>query len=171
MSWITTRTARLVMAALVCVVAAGCEDSGTSGPTGVTTTAQVQGTWNGDYTVTACNDQTAPGFCPEFVPVGTVLPIRIVLTQTGEQLSGTVELGSLIIPVSGTVNGSRVVLTGSVTMDVEGFSTTTALVNWDTVVSGSNMTGGWRTTFSIVGLPGSAFVENSIRTVTKTGQS
>jgi len=103
--------------------------------------------------------------------VGTVLPIRIVLTQTGEQLSGTVELGSLIIPVSGTVNGSRVVLTGSVTMDVEGFSTTTALVNWDTVVSGSNMTGGWRTTFSIVGLPGSAFVENSIRTVTKTGQS
>jgi len=34
---------------------------------------------------------------------------------------------------------------------------------------GLNMTGGWRTTFSIVGLPGSAFVENSIRTVTKTG--
>jgi len=130
----------------------------------------VQGTWSGDYTVAGCNDQSAPGFCAGFQPVGSVLPVRMTLTQTGQQLTGSVELGAIAIPVTGTVNASsRVVLTGSVTIPIDELSSTVTLVNWDTVVSGSNMTGGWRTTFTIPGFVGAPFVESTIRAVTKTG--
>jgi len=37
------------------------------------------------------------------------------------------------------------------------------------VVSESNITGGWRTTFTIPGFVGAPFVESTIRAVTKTG--
>jgi hypothetical protein len=99
--------------------------------------------------------------------VGTVLPIRLVLTQSGQSLYGTVELGAFSVPVSGTINGSRIVLSGSGTVPFESISTTVALSNWNTTVSGSNMTGTWRTTFAISGIPGSAFIDSTIRVVTK----
>jgi hypothetical protein len=166
MKHVLTCTIRLAVA-LACMAAPACESN--SGPSSVETAAQVQGTWSGEYSVSACNDQTAPGFCSEFVPVGTALPVEIVLTQTGQQLSGTVNLGAFSIPVSGTINGSRIVLSGSGTVPFESLSTTVMLSNWNTVVSGSNMTGTWRTTFTVVGFPGSAFIDNTIRVVTKTG--
>ncbi|HET9359097.1 MAG TPA: hypothetical protein VFO58_05080 [Vicinamibacterales bacterium] len=160
-----TCTIRLAVA-LACMAAPACENN--SGPSSVETAAQVQGTWTGEYTVSACNDQSVPGFCGSFVPVGTVLPIQFVLTQSGQSLSGTVELGAFSVPVSGTINGSRIVLSGSGTVPIEGFSTTVTLSNWNTAVSGLNMTGTWRTTFSIAGFPGSAFIDSTIRVVTKT---
>lgn len=156
-----------LVVAWLCALAA-CGGSDPVAPTPVIPI--VQGTWTGDYTVASCNDQTAAGFCAGFAPVGSVLPVRLVLTQTSQQLTGTVDLASIVIPVTGTVNASgRVVLTGSVTIPVAGFSTTATLVNWDTVVSGSSMTGGWRTTFTVVGLTGSPFVDSTIRSVTKIG--
>jgi hypothetical protein len=160
-----TCTIRLTVA-LACMAASACENN--SGPSSVETAAQVQGTWTGEYAVSACNDQTVPGFCGSFVPVGTVLPIRLVLTQSGQSLSGTVELGAFSVPVSGTINGSRIVLSGSGTVPFESIPTTVALSNWNTAVTGSNMTGTWRTTFSITGISGSAFIDSTIRVVTKT---
>jgi hypothetical protein len=103
------------------------------------------------------------------VPVGTVLPVQLVLTQSGQQLSGTINLGAFSVPVSGTINGSRIVLAGSGTVPIESLSTTVTLSNWNTSVSGSNMTGTWRTTFAIAGIPGSASIDSTIRAVTKTG--
>jgi hypothetical protein len=159
-------TIRLAVA-LACMAALGCDNN--SGPSSVETAAQVQGTWTGEYTVSACNDQAAPGFCGGFVPVGTVLPVQLVLTQSGQQLSGTINLGAFLVPVSGTINGSRIVLAGSGTVPIESLSTTVTLSNWNTSVSGSNMTGTWRTTFAIAGIPGSASIDSTIRAVTKTG--
>jgi hypothetical protein len=151
--------------AIACLVVPGCSDS-SSGPSSLVI---VQGTWTGEYTVSACNDQAAPGFCGGFVPVGTALPMQLVLTQSGESLSGTLGLGAFSIPVSGTINGSRLVLNGSGTVSITSPSTTVTLSNWDTVVSEINMTGTWRTTFTIAGVPGSAFIDNTIRVVARTG--
>lgn len=161
-----TCTIRLAVA-LACMAAAACDNN--SGPSSVETAAQVQGTWTGDYTISACNDQAIPGFCGEVAPVGMVASVQIVLTQSGQQLSGTVDLGDLPISVSGTINGSRIVLGGSTSVPIEGVSVSVTLSNWNTAVSGSNMTGTWRTTFSVAGFPGTAFIDNTIRVVTKTG--
>jgi len=161
---------RLVVAIAFGALAAGCGDSNPSAPTPVTPT--VQGIWSGEYTVTSCNDAgPAAGFCTAAgFTAGRVLPIRLVLNQTGQQLSGTSELGSIGVPVSGTItNAGRMVLAGSVTVPLNGFSTTFTLVNWDTAVAGTNMTGGWRMTIGVAGLAGNVVVDNSIRLVTKTG--
>ena len=166
MKHVLTCTIRLAVA-LACMAAPACDNN--SGPSSVETAAQVQGTWTGEYTVSACNDQAAPGFCSEFVPVGTALPMQLVLTQTGESLSGTLGLGAFSVPVSGTITGSRIVLNGSGTVSITSPSTTVTLSNWDTVVSGPNMTGTWRTTFTVAGVPGSAFIDNTIRVVARTG--
>jgi hypothetical protein len=166
MKHVLTCTIRLAVA-LACMAAPACDNN--SGPSSVETVAQVQGTWSGDYTVSGCNDQSIPGFCSEAAPVGTVAPVQIVLTQSGQQLSGTVDLGDLPIPVSGTINGSRIVLSGSTTVPIEDFSATVTLSNWNTAVSGSNMTGTWRMTISVAGFPGSVSIDNTIRVVTKTG--
>ena len=159
----------LALAVSLSVVVAGCGDSEPSTPTPVIPT--VQGLWTGDYSVTSCNDQISPGFCNAAgFTAGRVLPMRIILNQTGQQLSGTVELGSLGIPVSGNITAAgRMVLAGSATTPISGLSTTIALVNWDTVVTGQNMSGIWRTTIGIAGAPGNVLVDNSIRVMTKSG--
>jgi len=156
-----------LLAAIICVLTAGCGDSSPAAPTPVIPT--VQGTWTGEYTVSICNDQAAPGFCTGFAPVGSALPMRLVLSQTGQQLSGTIELGAFSIPASGTVSASgRMALSGSVTLPLPELQSTVTIVNWDTVVVGTSMTGGWRTTFVVSGFPGSPFFDSTIRLLTKT---
>lgn len=157
----------VVMLGLIFTACGG--DDSPAAPTPVIPT--VQGIWTGDYSVVTCNDQTAAGFCNAAgFTSGRVLPIRIVLNQTGQQLTGTVELGSVGIPVTGTVTAAgRMVLNGSTTTPLGGFSTTFTLVNWDTSVAGQNMTGGWRTTIGVSGVSGNVFIDNTIRLLAKTG--
>ena len=164
------RTAYWLLCVVVSLTTAACgSDSDPVTPTPVVPT--VQGTWAGDYTVSGCNDATATGFCQGFAQVGAVLPVRIVVTQSGQQLTGTVELGQFTIPVTGTVDtAARITLNGSAASTISGQAATVTLGNWNTVVAGSNMTGGWRLTFSFTAFPGAApFLENTIRTVTKVG--
>ena len=160
---------RLLFISLVCAFAAGCgSDSNSSGSTPVI--PAVQGTWTGEYVVASCTDPTGLGLCAAYSPVGAVLPVRLGLSQTGQQLTGNLVLGAFTIPVSGTINAAgRMVLTGSASGLLVGQQTTVTIVNWDTVVAGSNMTGGWRNSFAISGVSGSPYFDSTIRLLTKTG--
>ena len=75
------------------------------------------GTWTGTYTVTACSatgDFDLYGFCG-VVPSGTVLNSDLVLTQSGDQISGQIYLGTLVADATGPVAmDGQLILTGKV---------------------------------------------------------
>jgi len=75
------------------------------------------GTWTGTYTVSACSatgDFDLYGFCG-VVPSGTVLNTDLVLTQSGDQVSGQFYLGTLVADATGPVAvDGHLTLTGKV---------------------------------------------------------
>lgn len=158
---------------VVCLILAGC---GSKSPTAPTPTyPNVAGTWAGDYQLTACNDESVYGFCLGYPPVGSVAPVSLTLQQNQNQLSGTLTLGEFVIPATGTItSGGRIVLTGrsqvvSATIESVSFSVQVSVSNWDTQATGATMTGGWRETFDISGgVTGRPFVDNTIRTLTRS---
>ena len=160
---------RLIGVLVLACVVVGCGDGSPTAPT--PTIPVVQGVWSGDYSVVTCTDTGIAGTCAAagFTP-GRVLPIRLTLNQNGQQLSGTAELGSFSLPITGNINASgRMVLNGTATTPVGGIPTSFTIVNWDTSTDGQTMTGQWRTTIAPTGLPGQLVVDNSIRVLTKTG--
>jgi trimeric autotransporter adhesin len=63
------------------------------------------GSWTGTYTVTTCGatgDFELYSFCGT-VPAGTVLNTDLILTQTGDQISGQIYLGTLTASATGPV--------------------------------------------------------------------
>jgi hypothetical protein len=83
------------------------------------------GTWTGTYTVTACaasGDFDLYGFCG-VVPAGTVLNTDLVLTQSGDQITGQLFLGTLSatatgpIAIDGHLNLTGRVIEGDFTID------------------------------------------------------
>jgi uncharacterized protein YceK len=161
------RPAPIVLA--LCALLSGCGDNTQMAPTPVIPI--VQGVWTGDYQIANCIEQGASGSCSATgFGVGRVLPIRLALNQNGPQLSGTAELGSISIPVTGTINSAgAITLGGSGVTSFNGFPTTSTIVNWSSTASGSSMTGQWRTTIAPTGLPGSIILDSNIRVLTKTG--
>ena len=164
---------RLGLPLVVCLILAGCGSKSPTAPTPAY--PNVAGTWTGEYQLTACNDQTAPGFCGGYPPIGSVAPMTLTLQQNENQLSGTLTLGELVVPVTGTVtSGGRIVLTGrsqvlSATIQSVSFSVQVSLSNWDTRASGTTMTGSWRETFEVSGdITGRSFTDNTIRTLTRS---
>ena len=119
----------------------------------------VQGVWTGESTQTSCDDPgNSRGFCSGFSPVGTVLPVRLTLSQAGAQLSGNCECPFVIpvtgMPITGVVNASgRVVLNGNASFRISevgpNITAVLTIVNWDTTVAGANMTGTWRVTIAV----------------------
>ena len=90
--------------------------------------ASFNGTWRGEHVVQAC---TPTGWleCHTLVP-GTAYPIEVTLSQQGVGVSGSVLLGSYTVPVSGTVSGGTVSLTGSLDAAVSGGHVITRIVSW-----------------------------------------
>jgi len=101
------------------------------------------GTWTGSYIVDRCE---GTGSVQDLLcstqrgvfPPGSVLPIRITLTQNGSSLSGTVSFGQVTGPVSGVISADGVLtLQGTATATVLSATIST----WSTRVSGNGMTG------------------------------
>lgn len=131
-----------------------------------------QGQWVGEHTIAACNGTGgfAQGFCSTFA-VGTTLPVTLTLTQTGRQVSGTLAMGALTGSVSGPVSttNDHLLLAGSIISISNGTTTTIVVQGWDTFATGTSMTGGWGTTWTLSSLGGAGQIVHAIRTLIKVG--
>lgn len=138
---------------------------------GISGSAQVSfaGTWTGSHTSTACNGTGSAqdlicGAARGAYKVGSSLYFSVTLTQSGNVVSGTANIGGPSGPVTGTVNGNTLTLTGTL-RDNQGF--TSVITSWNTTVSGSVMAGsiGYSLTYS--GLPGNAGIQAHLSNVTR----
>jgi hypothetical protein len=127
------------------------------------------GTWTGAHVSTACNGTGSAqdlicGATRGAYKVGTSLVFSVTLNQTGSQVSGTANLGGPTGPVTGTITGDTLTLSGTV-RDNQGF--TAVISSWSTRVTTSAMTGtvGYNLTYS--GLPGNAGIVANLSNVTK----
>ena len=151
----------------------GCGSSGSpSAPsTPPPTPAPVQnyaGSYSGTYDISQCGHTGDWPPCSDFFD-GTGAPIALTLTQTGDQVSGTLTLGNVVRSVAGKVRSdSHLVLDGTTTMNSNGVPITFTLVGWDTQLSGSLMTGGWKEHITSTVLGGFLQWVSTIDSVVKT---
>jgi hypothetical protein len=91
--------------------------------------------------------------------------LRVSLSQSGNEVQGTVEFASFVVPATGTVSGAALSLSGQTRQQ----GATGTISNWSTTRSGSSMNGGF--TFSIVAdnpAFGSQTLSVTLQNVTKT---
>lgn len=115
------------------------------------------GTWSGGYIVERCDGTGSLQdlFCSAnrgAYPVGSTLPIALVLTQSGGNVTGTVYFGQIAVPVTGTTSASGVLnLQGTA---AEPFRTT--ITNWSTQINGNTLSGPISFNIGSSSLPGVA---------------
>lgn len=127
------------------------------------------GTWSGGHTITQCNGTGSVqdlicGATRGAYKVGTNLVFSVTLTQSGNTVSGTANLGGPTGPVTGTVTNGVVTLTGTL-RDNQGF--TSVITAWTTTTSGSSMTGTVAYSLTYSGLPGNAGIVANLTNVAR----
>jgi hypothetical protein len=109
---------------------------------------------------------TAAGYCAK--NLGTTQQVTLSLTQSGLTLSGTMtkaEGANLISgPVSGTtgINGD-ITLTGTLSGIADGANVQLALISWNSLADGANMTGTWSGNITSPQILGLATLQWSLR--------
>ena len=114
---------------------------------------------------TSCSETGgAVGLACDRTPTSGVL--RLTLSQTGSQVQGSVEVASLIIQSSGSVNGNgTLTLAGSAHLD----DATETLSNWSTTRAGTSMSGGFTLTIVADNAAfGSQIMQLALQNVSKT---
>ncbi len=161
-----SRIAAQLGCALFLLVFAACGDGG---PTSPGSTAGVQGTWSGTWTLAQCTETGgAIGVACARTPQSGGL--RLTLTQAGNEVQGTVEVVQFVIPASGTVRtGSGLTLSGQSRAVVDGVGSTGTLSDWSTTRNGNTMVGSFTLTIAPDnGLLGTQIVRLSLQNVTLT---
>jgi hypothetical protein len=158
--------ARLALTAIVVAMCAACSSDGSpTDPGGIgTAPTDFSGQYLGSSKVIACSaDPIFSGFCDD-VPTGTRLPMTLSLTQSQNNVTGTVTLADLSGTFTGTVSNG--VLTATAVMqDLEGEGVTTVKVtleNWSTTITGSSLTGGFKVVFRVPSFSGNATLTTAI---------
>lgn len=125
--------------------------------------ATFTGTWRGTVRSTGC---TASGvFASQCGVVPSITDtLTLVLSQSGNNVSGTINVGGISAAASGTATGNRLSITGRAT--AEGL--TVSYESWDTSLSGSSMTGGFTIGISASGVTGFVQYPMTLSTVSKT---
>ncbi|MEP7116928.1 MAG: choice-of-anchor D domain-containing protein [Acidobacteriota bacterium] len=145
----------------------------TSGSNTIAVTASASatftGTWSGAHTITQCNGTGSVqdlicGAARGAYKVGAGLTFSVTLTQSGNTVAGTANLGGPTGPVTGTVAGSTVTLTGTL-RDNQGF--TSVITSWNTSISGNAMTGNLAYSLTFNGVPGNAGIVADLSGVTR----
>ena len=116
---------------------------------------------------------TAITYCQSLGPVGSTGPVALSVTQGGNdqsQLSGTIAFGTLTGTVTGNVTAdARMVIGGSFNVIASGVTFTFRVGGWESRLSGpSSMTGRWADNLTAVGVPGNAYTENELQTMTRS---
>ena len=139
--------------------------------------ANYGGQWSGRFVMRACDQSgvfTAIAYCQNLGGVGAIGPIALSLTQGGNdraQLSGTISFGgSLTGNVAGNVTSDgRMVIGASFNVVSSGVTFTFRVGGWESRLSGaSGMTGRWADNLTAVNVPGNAYTENELQTMTRT---
>ena len=149
---------------------------GASATKSVSVVANFGGQWSGRYVMKACDQSgvfAAVAFCQGMGPIGSTGPITLALTQGGNdqsQLSGTIAFGTLAGNITGNVTAdARMVIGGSFNVVSSGVTFTFRVGGWESRLSGpSSMTGRWADNLTAVGIPGNAYTENELITMTRT---
>ncbi|HUQ88283.1 MAG TPA: Ig-like domain-containing protein [Vicinamibacterales bacterium] len=152
---------------------------GASTTKNVSVVANFAGQWSGRYAMKACDQSgvfTAIGYCQGLGPVGSTGPITLSLTQGGNDqsdLSGTIAFGALAGGVSGNVTADgRMVIGGSFNVVASGVTFSFRVGGWESRLTGpSTMTGRWADNLTAVGIPGNAYTENELQTMTRTSSA
>jgi hypothetical protein len=101
-----------------------------------------EGMWSGDYRITKCTWISGPGpsYCKGLA--GAVFPLRAVLTQSGDRLSGTLEFYTNTHdpfeagPVEGSIDDSgALMLSGTIPSVVSEQPGETRLSDWNTTLT------------------------------------
>jgi hypothetical protein len=147
----------------------GDQTSGTNTlPISATSAVSFGGTWRGGHTITACNgtgsmQDLACSANRGAYPVGTVITFGAVLQQSGNSVTGTVDLGGLIGSVSGSVTNGVLSLRGTAT----GSGFTAVITGWSTTVQGSSMAGTLTYDLTLAGIFGVAGIQAQLTSVTR----
>ena len=153
---------------------------GASTTKAVSVVANFGGQWSGRYVMKACDQSgifIAVGYCQGLGPAGSVGPITLSLTQGGNdqsQLSGTIGFGSLLTGnVAGNVAADgRMVIGGTFNFSASGVTFSFTVGGWESRLSGpSSMTGRWADNLTAIGVPGNAYTENELQTMTRTSSA
>ena len=155
-------TQLILFAAITVLTACGGGGSSVVGPSN---TVDFQGVWQGNWQRTSCTDTGGgQGIACSRTPSSGVL--RITLTQSGNEVSGSVEVDSFFIPASGSVNsGGTLSLTGQAHLREE----TGTISNWSTSRSGTSLNGSFTLTIvADTAAFGSMVAQIALQSVTKT---
>lgn len=125
---------RLILTIATITATMACGGSSPTAPTPI----NLSGQWTGQYTISSCTETGSAvnaGFCTS---LGSRGGLTFTTSSTTSAVTGTLVIGGFTIPVTGSLNGSTLSLTGS-SQIVQNFQLTTN--TWQATVSGSSMTG------------------------------
>lgn len=108
-----------------------------------------QGNWTGTASVLACTDTAgflAAGYCAR--NLGAVNTVSLTLTQNGNTVTGTIIKSEGANLLNGTINGTigaagDVTMTGTLAGLANGSNLQLAVISWNSLADGVNMTGTW----------------------------
>jgi hypothetical protein len=153
-------------------------DNGQSGSLLVQVVPVYGGTWAGSVTVTGCSGLVgfaADSYCSQVL--GSMQAFTMSLTQTngnvGDVVAGTFTKGEGGNILSGSVSdgnlgtgGDMGGLTGLLAGVADGVNLSLTLTSWNSLVSGTSMTGVWGASITSPQIPGVATVTYSLTNVT-----
>lgn len=127
------------------------------------------GTWAGSNVISACNGTGSAqdlicGATRGAYKVGTALTFSLNLTQNGSTVSGTANIGGPSGPVTGTIVGNTLTLSGTL-RDAQGF--TSVVTSWSTTATAGVMSGSIGYGLTLSGMPGNALIAATLRNVNK----
>ena len=131
-----------------------------------------QGRWGGDWRLAGCTtdgDWARSDICRD-VPVGTLLPFGLTLTQDRDSAAGTATLDDVVGPVQGSIRLSgHLGVGGTFTFSDEGITIDVTVTDWETTTTDNQrMTGRFVLVFRAARLQGSVRFDGELRIVAKS---
>jgi Big-like domain-containing protein len=131
-----------------------------------------QGRWSGDWRVAGCmadGDWSRSDICRE-LPVGTLMPFGLALTQDRDTATGTVTLDDVAGPVQGSIRlAGELGVGGTFIITDEGLTIDVSVTDWETTTTDNQrMTGRFVVVFRQATLRGSVRFDGELRIVTKS---